>query len=153
MNKSARYTRLYDQLVPLLAKSPSPVSAMATVSAVLFHKMPHYSWCGFYLIQQGELMVGPYQGPVACQILKQHTGVCWASIDQNTVMLVSDVNDFPGHIACDSRTKSELVVPVRNKSGQVVAVFDIDSHETGSFDEDDVTGVVKIIQTIESFFL
>jgi len=153
MNKSARYNRLYDQLQPLLAKSPSPLSAMATVSAILFHKMPYFSWCGFYVLQDGELIVGPYQGPVACQILKKHTGVCWAAIDRNKTMLVPDVEDFPGHIACDSRTKSELVVPVRNAAGQVVAVFDIDSHEKNSFDDADAAGIEKIITMTELFFV
>jgi GAF domain-containing protein len=153
MNKTARYTRLYDQLVPLLAKSPSPVAAMATVSAVLFHKMPYFSWCGFYVLLDGELIVGPYQGPVACQILKKHTGVCWAAIDRNETVLVSDVEQFPGHIACDSRTKSELVVPVRNAAGKVVAVFDIDSHDLNSFDEADAAGMEKIIKMTESFFV
>lgn len=153
MNKTARYTRLYDQLVPLLAKSPSPVAAMATVSAVLFHKMPYFSWCGFYVLLDGELIVGPYQGPVACQILKKHTGVCWAAIDRNETVLVSDVEQFPGHIACDSRTKSELVIPVRNAAGEVVAVFDIDSHDINSFDEADAAGMEKIIKMTESFFV
>ena len=149
MNKSQRYNRLFVQLEELLVKSPSPVAAMATVSAVLFHKLPHYSWCGFYYLSDGELIVGPYQGSVACQVLVKHRGVCWAAIDQGKSLLVPDVEQFPGHIACDSRTKSEVVIPVRNKNGDAVAVLDVDSHSLNSFDDEDRAGLEKIVQLLE----
>jgi len=149
MNKSQRYNRIFTQLEELLKKSPSPIAAMATVSAVLFHKMPHYSWCGFYFLSNGELIVGPYQGPVACQVLAKHRGVCWAAIDQKKSLLVPDVEQFPGHIACDSRTKSEVVIPIRNNNGDVVAVLDVDSHSLNSFDSEDQTGLEKIVQLLE----
>ncbi|MPM80807.1 Free methionine-R-sulfoxide reductase [bioreactor metagenome] len=149
MNKTARYNRIATQLGELTAKSPSAVSAMATVAAVLFNKLPHFSWCGFYYLCDGELIAGPYQGPVACQVLRKHTGVCWAAIDRNQSMLVPDVEKFPGHIACDSRTKSEVVIPVHDVNGNVVAVLDVDSHSLNAFDEEDLAGLQTIVKLIE----
>lgn len=153
MNKQARYERLKEQVQPLLAKSPTPMAAMATISAVLFHKMESFSWCGFYYLHRDELVVGPYQGPVACQTLAPHTGVCWAAIDRNETLVVPDVEAFPGHIACDSRTRSEVVVPIHNATGEVVAVFDVDSHSLNSFDEIDARCLRDIIQLIEPLAL
>lgn len=149
MNKAQLYNRIFVQLEDLLKKSPAPVASMATVSAVLFHKLKHYSWCGFYYLNSGDLIVGPYQGPVACQMLARHKGVCWAAIDQGKSLLVPDVEQFPGHIACDSRTKSEVVIPVRNKNGDAVAVLDVDSHSLNSFDDEDREGLEKIVQLLE----
>lgn len=151
MNKAQLYNRIFVQLEDLLKKSPAPVASMATVSAVLFHKLKHYSWCGFYYLNSGDLIVGPYQGPVACQMLARHKGVCWAAIDTRKSQLVPDVEQFAGHIACDSRTKSEVVVPLRNAHGEVVAIFDVDSHVLNSFDADDVQGIEKIMQLLEPF--
>lgn len=149
MSKPERYNRIHLQLQDLLAKSPNSFAAMATTSAVLLHKFPYYSWCGFYYLQNGELVVGPYQGPVACQILGKHKGVCWAAIDSANSQMVPDVEKFPGHIACDSRTKSEVVIPLRNAEGIVVAVLDVDSHSPNSFDDDDKAGLEKIAQLLE----
>ena len=149
MNKTARYKRLYEQTGELLSRSPSSIAAMATTAAILFNKMEYFSWCGFYYLRDGELIVGPYQGPVACQVLKKKQGVCWAAITQNRPLLVPDVELFDGHIACDSRTRSELVVPVCDAGGSVKAVLDIDSHKTGIFDDDDIAGLSRIITLLE----
>lgn len=152
MNKPARYQRLHDQIKALLDKSPSRLSALATFCAVYFHKVDHVSWCGFYYLESSEnLIVGPYQGPVACQVLAPHAGVCWAAIDSKQTQLVADVHAFPGHIACDARSRSELVVPIRDAEGNVKAVFDVDSRLLEAFDEDDARGTEMLIQLIEPF--
>ena len=143
--KQGRYSRLYGQLCDLLKKPGNSLSKMATISAVLHHKMECFFWCGFYLLDNGELIVGPYQGPVACQLLAKDTGVCWAAIEAKETIIVPDVHQFPGHIACDSRSKSEIVVPVRNNKGNIVGVLDVDSRDFDSFDEDDARGLEKIL--------
>lgn len=148
VKKKNRYQRIYNQLETLLAPHQNPIAAMATVSAVLHHKFDYYFWSGFYLLQEGELIVGPYQGPVACIKLKKDTGVCWAAVNGQQSVLVPNVHEFPGHIACDSRSNSEIVVPVKNKKGEVIAVFDVDSKELNSFDEADQEGLEKIVSLI-----
>lgn len=143
--KSGRYQRLYTQLQELLTKSTDPTARMATVSAVLYHKMDYFFWCGFYHLVNGELTVGPYQGPVACQVLKKDTGVCWAGVNSGQSIIVPDVEKFPGHIACDSRSKSEIVIPLRNSAGEVYGVLDVDSTSLASFDETDRDWLEKIV--------
>jgi GAF domain-containing protein len=147
----AAYDRVYAQLRELIVgKSPSLVAAMATVSAVLHAKLRHHSWTGFYFaVAEDELHVGPYQGPVACQILKGR-GVCLRSAQTGAAVVVPDVEDFPGHIACDSRSKSEIVVPLM-KDRRVIAVLDVDSDKLAQFDEDDVAPLSKIVALLEPF--
>ena len=143
--KAGRYDRLLVQIEDLLKKSNDPIAHMATVAAILHNKIEYFFWCGFYRIVDGELIVGPYQGSVACQILAKNRGVCWAAINENRTMVVADVHQFPGHIACDSRSKSEIVVPIRDKSGQPIAVLDVDSKELNSFDEIDAKFLEEIV--------
>lgn len=146
--KKNRYNRIFKQLEELLAPHDNPIAAMATIAAVLHNKFDHFFWTGFYLLQDGELIVGPYQGSVACIKLKKNTGVCWAGIKNKETVLVPDVHQFPGHIACDSRSQSEIVLPVRNKKGEIIGVMDVDSKELNSFDEADREGLEKIITLI-----
>ncbi|MEI6122734.1 MAG: GAF domain-containing protein [Bacteroidota bacterium] len=146
--KSARYERLFEQLSELLKKCSDTHAQMATISAVLFHKMPTYFWCGFYRVEPENLVVITYQGPVACQLLLKNKGVCWAAVNQNKTIVVENVETFPDHIVCDSRSKSEIVVPIKNKMGVVKAVLDIDSEKLNSFDEIDVKYLEKIVQLI-----
>lgn len=146
--KRGRYKRIYDQLSTLLNATDDVVSRMATVAAVLHHKMDGFFWTGFYLIRDGNLLVGPYQGPVACQVLAKDTGVCWSGINQAKTIIVPDVEQFPGHIACDSRSRSEIVVPVRDKHQQIIAVLDVDSKLLDHFDETDAAGLEKIVGLI-----
>ena len=141
--KSGRYQRLLTQIEQLLLKSPDQTARMATISAVLAHKMDYFFWCGFYRVDGDRLIVGPYQGPVACQVLEGR-GVCLAAVEQRKTILVDDVRTFPGHIACDSRSLSEIVVPVYNKNGEITAVLDVDSSVINSFDEVDATYLEKI---------
>ena len=144
--KAGRYQRLYDQLKELLRDKPNSIASMATVVAVLHHKMDYFFWTGFYLLDNGELIVGPYQGSLACIRLKKDTGVCWAGINSGKTVVVPDVHQFPGHIACDSRSNSEIVVPLRNAAGSIIGVLDVDSTEFGSFDETDATWLERIVE-------
>ena len=134
--KAGRYQRIISQLQGLLTKTSDPIARMATIAAVLSNKFDYFFWCGFYIVHGDKLIVGPYQGPVACQVL-QGTGVCLAAVTQNQSIVVADVHKFPGHIACDSRSNSEIVIPVRNPNGNIMAVLDVDSAAVGSFDETD----------------
>jgi GAF domain-containing protein len=147
--KEGRYQRLFKQIKDLIDKSSNnSLSNMATINAVLHHKMDYYFWTGFYLLQEGKLQVGPYQGSLACINLAKDTGVCWAAINQQKVMVVEDVENFPGHIACDSRSKSEIVIPLYDKEGKIYGVLDVDSAETGSFDEIDAKWLEQITELI-----
>lgn len=147
--KTGRYERILGQLRELLAKSSDPVARMATVAAVLHHKQPAFSWTGFYLLKEGDLVVGPYQGPVACLVLlPRHTGVCWAAVDRGEPVVVPDVHAFPGHIACDPRSRSEVVVPLRDERGGIVGVLDVDSTRPAAFDEVDAAWLERIAALI-----
>jgi len=144
-----RYQRVRDQLAELISKTRDPVAHRATATALLHHKVPGVSWTGFYMLKDGELVVDAYQGPVACLVLQRHTGVCWASIDRRQSVVVDDVEAFPGHIACDSRTRSEVVVPVLDRDGEVVGVLDVDSHRPGHFDDMDRQGFESVVHLLE----
>lgn len=146
--KDSRYQRIYEQIKGLLVKTDEPVARMATVAAVLFHKFDYYFWCGFYRLVDGELIVGPYQGSLACQVLEKNKGVCWAGVNSGKTVIVEDVHQFPGHIACDSRSNSEIVVPYRDKDNRICGVLDVDSKELGSFDDVDAAWLEKIILLI-----
>ena len=143
-----RYVRIADQLAGLFAKVADPQARMASAVALLHHKMPHFFWTGFYRLVDGDLIVGPYQGPIACMRLERHTGVCWAGVDRGEPVLVHDVHAFPGHIACDSRSQSEAVVPLRDATGAIVGVLDVDSDKPGAFSQVDVDGLTTIVGMI-----
>jgi len=146
--KNGRYQRIYTQLEGLLKKSNDPLARMATVCAVLHHKMDYFFWTGFYLLKGNELVVGPYQGPVACQVLEKDKGVCWAGVNGNEVVVVQDVHLFPGHIACDSRSQSEIVLPLYNSSGNIVGAMDVDASEKDQFNSVDKVHLTEILKLI-----
>jgi L-methionine (R)-S-oxide reductase len=148
--KYARYQRLRLQLAALLSKTQDPLSRMATVAALLFHKFDYFFWCGFYRLVHGELIVGPYQGPLACQVLAKDRGVCWTGIKQDKTIIVPDVRQFPGHIACDSRSLSEIVVPYRDGAGNVAGVLDVDSDRLAQFDEVDARQLERIVALLRA---
>ena len=143
-----RYKRIYKQLQTLFTKTENTMARMATVAALLHHKMPHFFWTGFYILVEGELTVGPYQGPLACPMLEKNKGVCWAGVKSKKTIIVPDVHKFPDHIACDSRSNSEIVVPLWNKDNQVWAVLDIDSRKFNAFREADKEWLEKIVRLI-----
>jgi len=146
--KEGRFRRIQAQLEALLPKTEDPLARMATICAVLHHKMDHFFWTGFYLYKQGKLVVGPYQGPVACQELEKDKGVCWAAYHGAAPVVVPDVHAFPGHIACDSRSRSEITLPVFDQHGEIVAIFDVDSDRADSFNEVDERALVSIAELI-----
>jgi GAF domain-containing protein len=148
--KDGRYSRIYNQLSELVKKSNSPSAQMATIIAVLHHKMDTFFWTGFYLVENGEMTVNMYQGPVACQVLEKNKGVCWASFNQKETVVVEDVHQFPGHIACDSRSNSEIVVPLKNANDEIIGVLDVDSKDKAAFDEVDARWLEKILALIHS---
>ncbi len=150
-DRTARYERVFVQLRDLIQdKSPNLLAAMATVCAVLHAKMPHHSWTGFYFVAgEDELHVGPYQGPAACQTLKGH-GVCLRAVTLGAAVVVPDVAAFPGHIACDPRSKSEIVVPLL-REGRVIAVLDIDSADLGQFSAADIEPLERIVGLLAAF--
>ncbi len=148
--KEARYRRLALQVKELFEKTRDPIARMASLNAVLFHKIDYFFWCGFYRLIDGELTVGPYQGSLACLILKKNTGVCWAAANQQRTIIVPDIHQFPDHIACDSRSRSEMVVPLFSSPGCVSDVFDVDSRELNTFDEIDRAWLEKFTSWIYS---
>jgi len=144
-----RYKRLYSQIQGLLKQTDNTIARMATVAALLHHKMPHSSWTGFYILCKGELVIGPYQGPLACQVLEKQKGACWAGIIQKKTIIVPDVHKFLGHIVCDSRSNSEIVIPLFDKDGKAWAVLDIDSHKFNAFSELDQKWLEQIVKLID----
>ncbi len=147
--KQGRYERIYNQLKVLLEKSDDSSARMCSIAAVLHHKMDGFFWTGFYLLaNDNRLVVRNYQGPVACMELAKNTGVCWAAIKQQKIIIVKNVEEFPGHITCDSRTKSEIVIPVKDKNGIIIGVLDVDSDKLDTFDEVDANGLENIVSLI-----
>ncbi len=146
--KAGRYQRINSQLSQLLKKTDDPIARMASICAVLHHKMDHYFWTGFYILKNDKLIVGPYQGPVACQELEKGKGVCWAAVSSGAPVVVTDVHAFPGHVSCASRSKSEITLPVFNKEGEIKAVFDVDSDQLNSFTDTDRTVLEKVLDLI-----
>jgi L-methionine (R)-S-oxide reductase len=143
-----RYQRIYHQLQELLTKTENKIARMATVAALLQAKMPHFFWTGFYIHTEEELIVGPYQGPLACQVLEKKKGVCWAGIESQKTIVIPDVHKYPGHIACDSRSNSEIVVPLFDDQNAVWAVLDVDSRRFNAFCEVDRDWLEKIVKLI-----
>ncbi|HSL18276.1 MAG TPA: GAF domain-containing protein [Methylomirabilota bacterium] len=143
------FRRLEHQILELVAKTDDPVAQRATAVALLHHKVPGVSWTGFYFLRGEDLVVEAYQGPVACLVLERHMGVCWAGVDRNETLLVNDVESFPGHIACDERSRSEVVVPVRDARGRAIGVLDVDSHLPDHFTDAHRGGYDAIVRMLE----
>lgn len=150
--KAARYAALAEEVAAVLAGETNPTARMATVAAMLAQAFDHYFWAGFYLVdadKPGELVVGPYQGTLGCLRIAFGRGVCGSAAAERRTVIVPDVEAFPGHIACDSRSRSEIVVPVLGADGGLIGVFDVDSTELAAFDETDAAGLERILA--ESF--
>jgi L-methionine (R)-S-oxide reductase len=146
--KHGRYLRVYSQIKELIEKTDNKTAKMSTICAVLHNKFDYFFWTGFYLLDEDELIVHTYQGSVACIKLKKDTGVCWAGINSGKTIIVPDVHEFPGHIACDSRSESEIVIPIRDNKGKIIGVLDVDSTEKNSFDQEDLIGLERIVDLI-----
>ena len=147
IKKEERYKRVIIQIEELIKKTSDPLAKMSTITAIMHHKFDYFFWTGFYRLVDGELTVCCYQGSVACLVLSKHTGVCWAAIDQKKTQIIPDVHKFSGHIACDSRSASEIVIPIY-KDNEIVAVLDVDSKKSDSFDEVDAKYLEKIVEMI-----
>lgn len=148
--KTARYKRIQNQLMELFLKSDDLLSRMSTVNALLYHKMEGFFWVGFYMLKAGRLCAGPYQGPLACLELPKDKGVCWEAIHTGKTIVVPDVHQFPGHIACDSRSKSEIAVPLHDGSGMIIGVLDIDSDRLSNFDHLDAEQLEHIVSLLSA---
>lgn len=146
-SKELKYNRLLVQLQSLLKKSPSLYAQIVTINAILYHKISYIFWVGVYFYHNNNLIIGPYQGPVACQTLEKNKGVCWHTLNNRQTTIVSDVNKFPGHITCDSRSKSEIVIPILNHNN-IFGVLDVDSNKLNAFDENDAKGLENIINLL-----
>lgn len=142
-SKPEFYRELAGQLEALLAGENDPIANAANTSALLFQMMPDLNWAGFYMMRDGELVLGPFQGKPACVRIPVGKGVCGAAVAQGRSMLVADVHAFPGHIACDAASRSELVVPLHGRDG-VIGVIDLDSPSPARFDADDQAGIERI---------
>jgi L-methionine (R)-S-oxide reductase len=138
--KAERYAAVAGEIAAVLDGEPNVTARMATVTSMLANSFDHYFWTGFYVVdptKAAELVVGPYQGTLGCMRIAFGRGVCGTAAAERKTQLVPDVHAFPGHITCDGRSASEIVVPVRGRSGELLAVLDIDSDQKGTFDEVD----------------
>lgn len=142
--KSALYQSARKTLAALLEGESEPGVIMSSIVAVLHHTMPHYFWTGFYRVVGDELCVGPYQGTPACLRIARGRGVCGTAWVEGKAIVVEDVNAFPGHIACDARSVSEIVIPWKTRDGSVVAILDVDSTFPSAFDECDRENLMAI---------
>lgn len=152
-SRTETYDLLRGQIEELIRDLRDPVAAMATVACALHDALPQASWTGFYrVVEPALLRVGPYQGPIGCLEIPFARGVCGAAARLEATQVVSDVHAFPGHIACDAGARSEIVVPVRDPSGNVVAVLDVDSHAPAAFDQTDANELEKIVALMAPCF-
>jgi GAF domain-containing protein len=146
--KAERYAAVAEEIAAVLAGEPNLTAKMATVSSMLANSFPHYFWTGFYVVdptKEAELVVGPYQGTLGCMRIAFGRGVCGTAAATRETQVVADVHAFPGHIACDSRSASEIVAPVFDADGKLIAVFDVDSEQPAAFDETDRLWLEQIL--------
>ncbi len=150
-NKAEQYQSLIPQIQAIVADESDVIANLANICAALKQQF-NWFWIGFYLVKDNELVLGPFQGPIACTRIAKGRGVCGTAWQQQNVMIVPDVEQFPGHIACSSDSKSEIVLPVM-KQNKCVAVLDIDSDALDSFDEVDAEYLKQIVAIVEHFIL
>ncbi len=142
--KRAAYGELAAQLAALIEGEPDLVANTANMAALIYHGLPELNWAGFYFARDGELVLGPFQGKPACVRIAWGNGVCGTAAARGTAIIVADVDEFPGHIACDAASRSELVVPLVAQ-GRVVGVLDLDSPRRGRFDDADRVGCERLV--------
>jgi GAF domain-containing protein len=149
LSKAARYAELLPELRSLVDGEPDLIANLANITAALRVCLPVASWIGFYVRRGDELVLGPFQGKVACVRIAWGRGVCGTAAAEKRTVVVEDVDQFPGHIACDAGSRSEIVVPIVS-AGQVVAVLDVDSYELAAFDQDDAAGLAPVAELCAS---
>ena len=148
-DKAARYAEVAQEIAAVLDGEPNRTARMATVASMLANSFAHFFWTGFYVVDPDtpdELVVGPYQGTLGCLRIAFGRGVCGAAAASGQIQLVEDVHAFAGHIACDARSRSEIVLPVFDKDGALIAVFDVDATEPAAFDAVDSDGLALILK-------
>lgn len=150
-DKAARYAELEAEILAVLDGEPNRTARMATVAAMLADAFPAFFWTGFYVVDPDtadELVVGPYQGTLGCLRIAFGRGVCGTAARERATRVVEDVHAFPGHIACDSRSASEIVVPVLDRSGALIAVLDVDATVTSAFDAVDAHALERLMAQV-----
>lgn len=147
-HKLATYELLIQQAEALLSGESDMIANMANLSALIYHNLPDLNWAGFYILRGDELVLGPFQGQVACVRIPVGKGVCGTAVATGNIQRVEDVHAFPGHIACDAASESEIVLPIRQQ-GEIIAVLDIDSPLPARFNSDDQEGLAKLVAYFE----
>ena len=148
-SKQELYEQLASQLSSLLAGERDLTANAANFSALLFHSLPDLNWAGFYFVKDGELVLGPFQGKPACVRIRVGQGVCGAGASKCETVIVPNVHEFPGHIACDSASNSEIVVPLMKRE-RLIGVLDLDSPLPSRFDHDDAAGLENLVRILLS---
>lgn len=148
MERNINYAHITAQLAALTEGIPYEVANLANASALLWQELPDINWVGFYKMTEGALVLGPFQGKPACIRIEVGRGVCGTAVAEDKVQLVYDVHDFPGHIACDCASNSEIVLPI-HVNGEIWGVLDIDSPFVGRFTEEDKTGLEAVVRILE----
>lgn len=148
--KEESYKRLIEQIKCLIEGETDETAVLANVAAAMASAFPNWLWTGFYLVRNGELIVGPFQGPVACFRIQKGKGVCGTAWEKNVTIVVEDVDKYPGHIACSALSRSEIVVPICSKDGVVKGVLDVDSPQLSTFDAVDKDFMEQIVSFISS---
>jgi GAF domain-containing protein len=142
--KAGLYRELAAQCRALIADETDPIANMANCAALIFNSVPRLNWAGFYLLKAGGLVLGPFQGRPACVRIALGRGVCGTAAETHSTLRVADVTKFPGHIACDSASRSEIVVPLLTEDSRLIGVLDVDSPELDRFDAEDEAGLSAI---------
>ncbi len=148
-DKAAFYAELEAQARALVGGEPDRIANAANIAALIYHALPRINWAGFYFLQRDVLVLGPFQGKPACVRIPVGKGVCGAAVAENRSQLVADVNEFPGHIACDAASRAEIVVPLRDAEEAPWGVLDIDSPEPDRFDAVDLAGLEGLARVFE----
>lgn len=149
MDRKEKYRQICASLESLIKDVPYLTANLANASALLYQELENINWAGFYLLQNDILVLGPFQGKPACIEIPLGKGVCGTAAKRDEILLVEDVHRFPGHIACDSASNSEIVLPIHHQ-GTVAGVLDIDSPITGRFTEEDRAGLGRVVGILES---
>lgn len=150
MKKKELYQSINEQLEGLIQNISYGMANLANASALLYECLEELNWAGFYLMRDGQLVLGPFQGKTACILIPVGKGVCGTAVKEDTPQLVKNVHEFPGHIACDSASNSEIVLPI-HVNGQIWGVLDIDSPKLERFDEEDLEGLTAFVHILEKY--
>lgn len=151
LSKEEKYQQLIPQINALVSGETDSIANVSNVMAALKSTF-NWLWVGVYFVKNNELVLGPFQGPIACTRIKKGKGVCGTAWEQNKTLVVPNVDEFPGHIACSSASKSEIVLPVFNNKNEVVMILDVDSEHLNHFDEVDEKYLSEVVKLITSFF-